>query len=203
MKKIILALLVVSSLGIVSCESNKGAEEKGTEKTLVYTNDSTEISWVAYKTTAKKGVKGQFTAFEIEGLKKGKTPVEVFSDASFVIQTNSVKTGNEVRDDRIVAKFFNVFVNTATITGRVKSLNETSGILEISLNEKTNDVPMTVVINGNTISLEGEIDLDLFNGKLATDSLNVACGSEHKGKDGITKLWPDVKIRVATTLIEK
>ncbi len=196
MKKIILAILT-ASLFLVSCE-NKKTEE--TKTTLAYNNDSTKVSWVAYKTTEKKGVKGQFTDFEIAGVKEGETAKEVFSEASFIIQTNSVKTGNEVRDVRIVEKFFNIFVNTATITGKVKSLDETSGVLEISLNEKTNNVPVTVVSNGNEFSLEGVIDLNLFNGQLATDSLNVACGNEHKGADGITKLWPDVKIKVSTVL---
>ena len=67
----------------------------------------------------------------------------------------------------------------------------------------TNEVPVTVVVNGNEFALEGVIDLNLFNGQSAIDSLNYVCKDVHKGADGITKLWPDVAINVSTTLTAK
>ena len=197
-------------IGTVSCGESKKAEEKGetteikeSTKGFSYSNESTKVSWVAYKTTDKKGVKGEFSEFEIKDTKDAETAVGVFEGASFVIQTNSVKTGNEERDNRIVKSFFNIFVNTATITGKVKSLDDKTGILEVTFNELTNEIPVKVVSEGNEFALEGVIDLNKYNGKLATDSLNVACGAEHQGPDGIVKLWPDVNIKVATTLTAK
>lgn len=217
MKRIFLPIMAAALLiGATSCGEKKSTDSKTEEqktetlnqskvksKTFSYNNDSTKIGWEAFKTTEKKGVKGQFSDFQILGTKDGSTPTEVFANASFVIQTNSVKTGMELRDDRIVNSFFNIFVNTATITGKVKSLDDSKAILEISLNEITKDVPVTVVSKGNDFSLEGEIDLGLYNGQEAIDSLNYVCKDVHKGADGITKLWPNVKISVSTILSSK
>jgi polyisoprenoid-binding protein YceI len=214
MKRIFLPIITAALLiGGVSCNetnptknsapTNNVEEKKQESAVFSYNHDSTKISWEAFKTTEKKGVKGEFSSFEISGTKDGNTPKEVFSDASFVIQTSSVNTGMELRDNRIVNSFFNIFVNTETITGKVKSLNDTTGILEISLNEITNNVSVAVLSDGNKFSLEGEINLGLFNGQTAIDSLNYVCKDVHKGADGITKLWPDVKINVSTTLTSK
>ena len=168
-----------------------------------YNNDSTKVSWEAYKTTAKKGVKGHFTEFEIIGTKDGTSPQEVFKNASFVIQTSSVNTGLELRDYRIVNNFFKIFVNTSTITGKVKSISDNTATLEISLNEVTKDIEMAVISNGNEFALNGNIALGLFNGQSAVDSLNYVCKDVHAGADGITKLWPDVAIKVSTVLLAR
>jgi polyisoprenoid-binding protein YceI len=217
MKKIFLPIITAALLiGAASCEETKKEDSKrkdiktGTIEAakieaavFSYNSDSTTVNWEAFKTTERKGVKGHFTEFEVTGTSEGSTPVEVFSEATFVIQTNSVNTGMELRDNRIINNFFKVFVNTATITGKVKSLSDTTGVLEISLNEMTNDIPVLVISNGNKFALEGEIDLGLFNGQPAVDSLNEVCIDVHKGADGITKLWPDVKIKVSTVLTAK
>jgi polyisoprenoid-binding protein YceI len=216
MKKILLPIVTAALLiTSISCEDAKKENTK-TETTAAivekepakingysYNNDSTQVKWTAYKTTDKKGVNGHFTAFTISGTEQGDTPQNVFKNASFVIQTNSVNTGMELRDNRIINNFFKVFVNTSTITGKIKSINEKNAVLEISLNEITKDVPVKVISNGNNFSLDGTIDLGLFNGQPAVDSLNYVCKDVHKGSDGITKLWPDVAISVSTVLTVK
>jgi len=207
MKKSLLYLATAALLiSTFSCGDTKTVESDKHDhrtKTLNYNSDSTKITWVAYKTTDKKGVNGQFTDFKVSGTKEGSTANEVFSDATFIIQTNSVVTGNMVRDNRIIKNFFNIFVNSETITGKVISLSDNSGILEISLNGLTNKVPVSINTDGNNFSLNGKIDLNNFNGEAATDSLNYVCKEVHKGPDGITKLWPDVAIKVSTVLTAK
>ena len=67
----------------------------------------------------------------------------------------------------------------------------------------TKEVPVKVVTEGNKFTLEGKIELGLFNGQTAIDSLNYVCKDVHKGADGITKLWPDVAIKVSTVMKTK
>lgn len=209
MKKTFLPLIAGMLLvGMTSCGGEKKEAEqapvaqeiKKEVKSLVYNNANTQVVWTAFKTTDKVGVTGQFTEFEVEGTKESTVAYEVIEGASILINTESVATNNAVRDGRIVNNFFKIFSNSEQIIAKVKSLNDKVGVLEITLNENTMEVPVNVITKDKEISLEGKIDLNIFDGQAAVDSLNTVCLEVHKGADGVTKLWPDVEIFVRTTL---
>ena len=111
-----------------------------------------------------------------------------------------MSTGNDLRNGRIVKSYFGVFVNTEEIKAKIIELNQNSGKIAVTLNEITNEIPMDVTIEGNSIKLKGLVDINLFDGQEATVSLNYVCKDVHKGPDGVTKLWPDVEIMIKSTV---
>ncbi|MCB0756634.1 MAG: hypothetical protein KDB98_13620, partial [Flavobacteriales bacterium] len=69
-----------------------------------------------------------------------------------------------------------------------------------------NDVRDTLIFDfieseGN-VSLVGTLDLAKWNALASADSLNKVCYDLHKGADGVSKLWPDVKLEISANLKE-
>jgi len=50
------------------------------------------------------------------------------------------------------------------------------------------------------LSLSGTIDLNSWNAQSSVDSLNVICHDLHIGADGVSKLWSEVDLEIATIL---
>ena len=207
MKKTLITLAIASLLGLFSCSSNEQKTEQPDQvespkdvKTFTYNPEATKVIWTGYKTTQKVGVTGQFTSFEVAGTVEADNIVDVFKNASITIASNSVSTGNELRNGRIVKSYFGVFVNTDEIKANIVELSQTTGKIAVTLNDITNEIPVEVTITGNEIKLKGLIDINTFDGQEATDSLNYVCKDVHKGPDGVTKLWPDVEIMVKSAL---
>lgn len=206
MKNTFISLALCAVLGLNSCGSDNLQKTKDNpSKTTVakkvsYDPEATKIIWTAFKTTDKIGVTGQFPSFKVTGTVPAENIIDVFRNASITIDTKSVSTGNELRNNRIVESYFGIFVNTTEIKCKIVALNQSSGKIAVTLNEITNNIPVKVTIKGNSIKLQGTLDVNLFDGQAATDSLNKVCEDVHKGADGVTKLWPDVEIMVKSTV---
>jgi hypothetical protein len=59
---------------------------------------------------------------------------------------------------------------------------------------------MDVAITEGRIALSGVIELGNWSAQPNVDALNKVCYDLHKGADGVSKLWPEVKLEVSTTL---
>lgn len=197
MKKLLLLSFVF--LGLISCSKEKGEKAAAAKKDGNYTfvADSTKLTWTAFKFTERIGVSGTFTNIEITGTKEANTPFGVFENAAFTISSKTVDTNNPDRDGKLVTYFFNKLKSSEAITGSVTSINgDGSGEMKLSLNGKEKAVPFTLSQSGNAVLLESEIDLEKFLAHAAIESINTACKVLHTSADGVSKLWPDIKLRL-------
>ena len=198
--KIFYLLLLVIVVG-TSCKEAKKPAIKSTEKGYSVEAKTTTINWIAYKTTSKMPVKGQFTKVNIEDqAKKSATALEALNGLKFDIPVSSLFTKDTIRDGKLKKFFFGTMKNTNSITGVISMNNESSGSVELTMNGISQVLPITYVISDQMVTMEALMDLDNWQAQLAIQALNKACKELHSGDDGIPKTWSEVKIEVATYL---
>tara|TARA_Y100000782_G_scaffold109097_1_gene133500 strand:+ start:580 stop:1233 length:654 start_codon:yes stop_codon:yes gene_type:complete len=208
-------LLSLAVIAMVSCSnpsSKEGEHSSETEtkettaETCTYAYDaaSTTVSWTAFKTTEKVGVGGKFDEITIEGTQDAEDVAGVFSGATFTIPVSSVNTENPDRDEKIKTYFFGQLTNTENITGSLKSLGEDGkGIVAIKFNDVEKDTELDYTVEGETVTLSGVIDVSEWQAEPGVEALNEQCYDLHKGADGVSKLWPDVKIEITSTVTKE
>jgi polyisoprenoid-binding protein YceI len=203
-KTLLFSLLIVSALSIISCGNDKKKEEikkeNSTKNTYSIEPSNTTITFTAYKTTDKVPVKGQFTKFTVENSKNGNSVKEALDGLKFSIPVSSLFTKDTIRDGKLKKFFFGTMENTTEIKGTLHFANETSGTADITMNGISQVLPITYVIDGQMASIEGVMNLDNWKAQAALEALNVVCFDLHKGSDGVSKTWSEVKIEVVTYL---
>jgi hypothetical protein len=196
----LLILLILSITFVSSCKENKKKEVVTTKKGYSVEPKTTTVNWIAYKTTNKVPVKGQFTKLIIENSKKSKTGLGALNNLKFNIPVSSLFTNDTIRDGKLKKFFFGTMKNTSLISGTIHINNETSGTVDIVMNGISQVLPITFVISDQMVTLEALMDLDNWQAQSAIEALNLVCKDLHTGDDGITKTWSEVKIEVATYL---
>jgi len=202
MKKATLFILALSLAFAVSCkeETKKEPETevKVTEK-FVVKSEATSVKWTAYKTTAKKGVGGEFKTLKFDN-KTGATPEEALNNLNFSIPISSLFTKDEGRDAKIKESFFGAMLDTDLIKGTIK-YNDGKYVASLTMNGVTNDLPLDVEITDERrVSMKGTMLLKDWDALGALESLNKICFDLHKGEDGVSKTWDDIAIEVNTFL---
>tara|TARA_R110001583_G_scaffold123082_1_gene274402 strand:+ start:21585 stop:22199 length:615 start_codon:yes stop_codon:yes gene_type:complete len=201
MKKIIaISILLITIAPFYSCKKNVKKEVKTTEKGYSVEPKTTTINWIAYKTTSKIPVKGQFTKVTIENTEKASTAIEALNGLKFKIPVSSLFTKDTIRDRKLKNFFFGSMKDTNQISGIITMNNETSGSVELVMNGISQVLPITYVISDQMVTIEAIMNLDNWQAQIALEALNIACKDLHSGADGITKTWSEVKIEVATYL---
>lgn len=207
----VITCLVLSSILFISCKKEvtkpTTEQKKETVQEITYSinTNASEVHWTAYKTTAKKEVKGVFTKLNITNQNKSNTKLGVFDNLSFDIPVSSFFSKNEARDTKIKTLFFGVMENTALISGTFSNIegNESEGrmVLNLTMNNETVAVPLTYNTIDNTITLNGTIK-NLLDWKMgnAFNSLHKACELLHTGEDGVSKTWQDVALNAVVFL---
>ena len=204
MKKLnLLSLLLIASLFFVSCKekTKKHESEKTiTEKVFLVDTETSSINWIAYKTTDKAPVKGVFSTFSIENPIKGTSPKEALDGLKFSIPISTLQTKDTIRDEKLKKFFFGSMENTVHITGTLHMTNDTSGKAEITMNGISHSLPIKYVISDQMVKIEAVMNLDNWKAQAAIKALNIVCNDLHKGADGISKTWSEVKIEIVTNL---
>ena len=210
MKKIIIATGIISSMllfvGCGETEKTKSLDELGTDLSkkasnpclLTLDNENVVVNWTAFKLSDKVGVGGTFDSVVVSGVTENETMAGAAGTAQFDIFTTSVNSNNPERDYKISDSFFGTMVNTATISGKVVSLNDDgSGAISLTMNgvEKEIDVAWKAT-SESRLKLSTAINVNDWNAQPSLDSLNGVCTAVHTGKDGVSVLWPDVEIEV-------
>jgi len=195
-------------MALASCGGQQQPQQGGEVTPQVcrysYQHDSTSVKWTAYKFTEKVGVAGSFDEMEVTGtLAEEMTLVNVFGSAGFNIPVSSTNSLVPDRDMKIKEHFFGTMTATDAITGRVVSITEEGAQVEITMNGQTRSVDMEVNISGTEVKLEGVIQLGDWDALASVDALNKICHDLHIGADGVSKLWPEVKLEIRTVLAEK
>lgn len=201
----ILSLTAIALLA--SCGGQQPAQQTDEATPQVcrysYQHDSTSVKWTAYKFTEKVGVSGSFDEMEVTGtLAEEMTLVNVFGSAGFKIPVSSTNSLVPDRDMKIKEHFFGTMNATDSISGRVVSITEEGAQVEITMNAQTRSVDMDVIINGSELKLESVIQLGDWDALASVDALNKICHDLHIGADGVSKLWPEVKLEIRTVLAE-
>lgn len=166
-----------------------------------YEHDSTSVKWTAYKFTEKVGVSGSFDTIHVSEISTEEmSVVNVFASAEFQIPVATTNSLVADRDMKIREHFFGTMTGTEAITGRMLSITEEGAQVEITMNGQTRSVDMDVMINGAELKLEGVIQLGDWDAIASVEALNKICYDLHIGADGVSKLWPEVKLEIRTVL---
>ncbi len=200
MKKISF-LLIALAISITSCKNDKKETKTVTTEKFVVKPEGTSVKWVAYKTTDRKPVGGEFKILKFEN-KEGETPQEALNGLNFSIPVSSVFTNDatNTRDAKIITSFFGAMLNTDLIKGTINYTNN-AYTASITMNGVTSNLPLNIKITDKRrITLTGTMNLKNWNALDALKSLNKVCFDLHKGADGVSKTWEDIAIEVNTFL---
>lgn len=196
-----LTFLFILTLSSCKERSKDEPQEMDTaKKELLVSTKNTTLSWIAYKTSNKVPVKGQFTEFSTNHNPNASSALEAFDGLDFKIPISGLVTNDTIRDQKIKTFFFKTLKNTAEITGQIRMKTENSGIAKITLNGITKEIPISLTKINNAIHVEGVMDLNNWQAHEALKMLTAVCKDLHTGEDGIAKTWSEVKIEVVTEL---
>lgn len=209
MNKILLILL--SSFVLFSCNEEKAQSKQTTtnettNKDCLYSVNPEEFKfeWTAFKTTAKVGVKGTFNEIDIINANTEGDIAELLINTEFIIHLNSLNSGNEERDKKIIDLFFGNLKNAAEFKGKILEVNGTNEkgelVVLLTINELENAVKMIYKTNDDMLKFAGNLDLSNWETENSFGALNAACKEYHTGEDGISKTWTEVYIEVSTIL---
>ncbi|MCB0733123.1 MAG: YceI family protein [Flavobacteriales bacterium] len=211
MKRLFFTLLTASVL-LTACQSDKTSDQstESTETTdasqegFVFQPAFTDLTWTAFKTTARKEVNGTFKEMEIKPGSEAGHVTDILNGLTFSMKTSSVFSNDAGRDAKLIANFFGTMTGTEYIKGKVTSVegNDDGGTakIAITLNEVEHEVSATYTRMGKVISLETSLDMAHWNATTSIEALNKVCELLHTGDDGVSKLWPDVKVVVNSTV---
>ncbi|MCF6279967.1 MAG: YceI family protein [Flavobacteriaceae bacterium] len=198
-KNTILSVLLFSLL-FISCKTDvKNTINSNKDKVYSIEPLTTKIGWTAYKTTDKVAVKGEFTKINVTP-KQASSAKEVLNGLEFSIPVSSVFSNNKERDGKLKQFFFGIMDNTELLSGTLTTTSNNKGTASLTMNGITHSFPVEYMISGQMITLSGTLNLDDWKATKAIQSLNKACFDLHKGADGISKTWSEVKINIATYL---
>jgi len=203
-----ISIIAVFFTFFVACDNQPDVKTKDNDtkkrdlSACVYSlvNDSVAVNWTAFKTTARIGVGGHFDQIKVWTNDKAESPKDLLAKTSFDIATASVNTGNDERDPKLLTYFFETLTDGHIIKGQIITAEgddqNGKGKIKIMFNGVTKKVEYTYEIKENKVYLRTGIDLDKWDGANAVKSLNTECNDLHTGKDGVSKLWPDIEIEV-------
>lgn len=205
MQKIILYTLLLSLIITVSCKEKKTEPSKSKVSELNYSIDleNTVLNWTAYKTTDKIPVKGVFQEIKIENNKTSGTAAGVLDGLEFEIPVSGIFSNDSIRDWKLREYFFGVMKNTLKLNGKFHTQEDGKGVINLTMNGLSKDLPFTFKVVDDEIILNTTMDLDNWQSQAAISSLNVVCNDKHKGADGVSKTWNEVAINAQIKVVSK
>ncbi|XDD51198.1 YceI family protein [Leptospira sp. WS92.C1] len=171
-----------------------------------YDHSSTKFGWKAFKFTEKTGVGGSFDTIEVVGTTAGNSPEKALKGLRFKIDPNTVNSGNPERDGKIKGAFFYPLKANGKIEGKVVSATLSSdktsgkGTIQLSFNGVRKNLDVAFTIQEGTLNATGKLELADWKALSSVEALNKVCTDLHQGKDGVSKLWPDVELTISTKL---
>lgn len=218
MKKFTLpSFLIVLMLIMVACsnkdkkssyskQTNETKETKETKEvkkisTAAFTLEraKNDISFTAYKFTEKFPVKGYFKKVNIISGGEGVSVKEAIHNTEFEVPVSSLHTLDKSRDYKIRKFFFDVMMNTKSLAGKFSITDDSNGVVSLTMNGETQDIPFTYTIDGRTFNMKAVMDVNNWKAGKALASLNKICKDLHTGSDGVSKTWSEVALDISST----
>lgn len=206
-KALVLSFLIVLVSNFSACKSEVkkdskkevSKEAKKSQAAFSLKSATNDIKFLAYKTTDKVPVGGQFKKIDIVSGGEGNSIKDAINNTVFSIPVSSLFTKDTSRDYKIKKFFFGVMDNTKLLSGNLIIENDSIGYSNIKMNGITEKLPFTYSIVGNVFSMKATLDINKWNANEALLSLNKVCFDLHKGADGVSKTWSDVAINIVST----
>lgn len=197
MKTLFHAILIATlAISFTSCKKEtKNEKKENVSSTYQIDTNRSSINWTAYKTTDKVAVGGKFTLFNITNNQSGHTLFDALNKAEFSIPVSSVFSNNSSRDYKIKNLFFGVMKNTELISGKIYLNDEKSGIVSLTMNDTTKDLPFTYTLLNQQIKMSTVMKISDW-ALPALESIHKACELLHTGPDGISKTWDEAAIDI-------
>ncbi|MCB0480251.1 MAG: YceI family protein [Flavobacteriales bacterium] len=205
----------IAALVLGSCASEGGTTANEETKTIKMATETCSYSvnpknvtvkWTAFKFTDKTGVGGQFDSVVVDATRKLKSPKDALNNMEFEIPVVTLNSNNPERDKKIQDYFFGALVSTKSIKGKIISAEGTdregSVLVNLVMNDKVAEVSMKYFADGQTVTINGAINVGMWDAMAGINALNSVCKDLHTGPDGTSKLWPDVDIEV-TAILDK
>ena len=202
LQQISLFTLLTSMLACSGPQSTETTEAPEAKCSYTFNEGSVNVKWTAFKTTEKIGVSGTFDTISVTGIQSANSAIELFSNAGFSIPVSSVNSNNPDRDKKILASFFGSMLETTTLSGKVVGITDNDCSVVINMNGVSDTCIFNLTHSDSAISLVSSIELGNWNALASADSLNQICFDLHKGADGVSKLWPDVKLEITAGITE-
>lgn len=210
MKRILCLGLILASIACSSDQKpteKKPVKEKTEQKieTININKEKIKANWTAYKFTERAGVSGVFNTINISDKMYGKNIQDVLNNLKFEIPVDGINSNNPERDKKLVKDFFGKMNNTSSLKGTINNINGNNkqGTCKVSFQMNDMTKPLTMeyhLVDDSYYVLKGILDLTAWNAQDAVKSLNEVCKDLHIGKDGVSKLWPDVKVVIQLPL---
>lgn len=193
MKKVVLSL-ASSALLLTACQKKEEAKVQEEPAPVESTTPAVssiqhQLQWIAYKLPEKAGVKGTFSKIDLYTKHLGEASLEAeLNHADFNISSATVSSGDPTRDTKLKDFFFAKMLGD--IKGSFGEFKDEKVPVTITMNEVTKEVPFTYRKNGDTLVIQGKIDIVKdFSANMAFQSIAEACKDLHQNKT-----WPDVDI---------
>lgn len=172
-----------------------------------YVPENTKLIWTAFKFTEKTGVNGTLKNIQVQKTKPAPDALGAVRSIKFTIDSKSSDTGNPDRDAKLNSVFFGSLKNRE-IKGIFKDVQQdkNSGTAKAVLtwNGVTATIPVQFKVNNETdIEVTGSLNVNSWKMQNALGSLNKVCEEQHRSKDGLSKLWPDVDFKISTKLLKR
>ncbi len=210
MKNVFFAVLLATGSVIYSCAPSSTKEsapsetsqaaETPTDCEYQVLSDQVAVHWTAYKTTDKIAVSGTFDSVDVIGVKPASSLEEALKNITVIVNTASVNSNNPERDGKIIKFFFGLFKNADKITGDIVTVQGDENRGELALNLTMNGITQEILVpyvqERGVLVFQTDIDLSEWSADSSVASLNRACHDLHTGPDGISKLWPTVRLEV-------
>ena len=105
----------------------------------------------------------------------------------------------------MVEFFFKQMDTPESISGKVLNMSDPvngkgTAELEVTMNNIAQKVMTEYTLSNDTIHLFTEIDMATWNAIHAANKLNEVCKVLHTGADGVSKLWPTVRMEIKSAL---
>ncbi|NOQ92351.1 MAG: hypothetical protein GQ552_06510 [Flavobacteriaceae bacterium] len=198
MKKLFSFSIILLLIFNTSCKKEKEVPAEKTVDTknyIVDTNNSV-INWTAYKTTEKIPVKGIFKEVTVTNKTHATNPSEVLNNLEFEIPVASIFSNDSIRDYKLTTFFFGIMKNTMHLKGKISTKADGNGMVNLTMNGLSKDMPFTYEIHGENININAVMNLDNWQAQAAIDALNEVCNDKHKAADGISKTWSEVALNI-------
>lgn len=218
MKKIFLSITMLGSVALFSScgneeqtettnhESTTHEEEKVETCTFSIDPSTTKLEWTSYKHNERTAVGGTFDMMELSNTIVSEKAEETFKNATISINSRTVNSKNEVRDEKIKNSFFGTMEKTDFLTGKIVSIEGKeygTSVIAITMNGVEKEQDFKWKIEEGKVEFKSELNIEDWSAKPSLDSLNLVCEDLHKGADGISKLWPTVEVNITADLIKE